>query len=166
MRVGLAGAWTVSDDVCDGLDAQHRVLGPVTGPGSLSETGSPTNPKIKLIGTNAVLKQRFWYAYGLGGCLDRLRRCLRRCGCPAQGPGSCPWLCIPPWNRVPDKLKNKTHRYKRCIETEVLVCVWAWRVPGSPQTMPATVWMPRAGSWELSLALHPSLKQGPWQVEK
>ena len=101
MRVGLAGAWTVSDDACDGLDAQRRVLGAVPGPASLPETASSTNRKIK------------------------------------------------------------THRYKRCIETEALVCVWAWRVPGPSQTMPATVWMPRAGSWELSHALHLCLKQAP-----
>ena len=32
MRVGLAGAWAVSDDACDGLDALCRVLGAVPGP--------------------------------------------------------------------------------------------------------------------------------------
>ena len=52
--------------------------------------------EINLIGTNALLIQRRWYACGLGGCLDRLRRCLRRSGCPAQGPGSCSWPCFLP----------------------------------------------------------------------
>ena len=97
MRVGLAGAWTVSDDASDGLDAPRRVLGAaVPGLASLSETGSLTNRKIKLIGTNAVLKQRRLYACGLGWSLDRLRRCLRRSGRPAQGPGSCPGPGISP----------------------------------------------------------------------
>ena len=67
MRVGLAGDWTVSDDAGDGLDAPRRVLGAVLGLASLPETGSLTNRKIKLIGTNAVLIQRCWYACGLGG---------------------------------------------------------------------------------------------------
>ena len=67
MRVGVAGVWTVSDDASDGLDAPRRVLGAVPGLASLPETASPTNRKIKLIGTNAVLKQRCWYACGLGG---------------------------------------------------------------------------------------------------
>ena len=106
MRVGLAGAWTVSDDACDGLDAPRRVLGAVPGPASLPETASSTNRKIKLIGTNAVLIQRCWYACGLGGRLDRLRRCLRRPGCPAKGPGRCLGPCIPPSNRLLDKSKN------------------------------------------------------------
>ena len=43
MRVGLAGAWTVSDDACDGLDAPRRVLGAVPGPASFPEAGSLTN---------------------------------------------------------------------------------------------------------------------------
>ena len=74
MCVGLAGVWTVSEDACDGLDAPRRVLGAVPGPASVPEAGSLTNQEIKLIGTNALLKQRRWYACGLGGCLDRLRR--------------------------------------------------------------------------------------------
>ena len=68
MRVGLEGAWTVSDDVCDGLDAPRGVLGAVPGLASLPENGSSTNRKIKLIGTNAVLIQRCWHArVGLEG---------------------------------------------------------------------------------------------------
>ena len=96
MRVGLAGDWTVSDDAIDGLDAPRRVMGAVRGLASLPETGSLKNRKIKLIGTNAVLKQRCLYACGLGWSLDRLRRCLRRSGRPAQGPGSCPGPGISP----------------------------------------------------------------------
>ena len=96
MRVGLAGAWTVSDDARDGLDAPRRVLGAVPGLASFAEAGSLTNRKIKLIGTNALLIQRRWYACGLGGCLDRLRRCLRRSGHPAQGPGRRPGPGITP----------------------------------------------------------------------
>ena len=106
MHVALAGAWTVSDDAWDGLDAPRRVLGAVPGPASLPETHSK------------------------------------------------------------NKSQNKTHRYKRCIDTEALACVWAWRVPGPSQTMPATVWMPRAGSWELFRARRPSLKHTPRQIEK
>ena len=67
MRVGLAGGWTVSDDAFDGLDAPRRVLGAVPGPASVPEAGSLTNRKIKLIGTNALLIHRCWYACGLGG---------------------------------------------------------------------------------------------------
>ena len=67
MRVGLAGVWTVSDDACDGVVAPRRVLGAVRAQASLPETGSPTNRKIKLIGTNAVLKARCWCGCGLGG---------------------------------------------------------------------------------------------------
>ena len=73
MRVGLEGAWIVSNDACDGLDAPRGVPGAVLGPASFPETGSSTYRKIKLIGTNAVLIQRRWYACGLGGCPDRLR---------------------------------------------------------------------------------------------
>ena len=90
MRVGLVGPSTVSDHACDGVDAPRRVLGAVPALASLPETGSPTSRKIKLIGTKAVLKARCWCACGVGGSQDRLRRCLRRCGSPAQGPGSCP----------------------------------------------------------------------------
>ena len=74
MRVGLAGAWTVPDDACDGLNAPRRVLGAVPGPASLPETASSTSRKIKLIGTDAVLKQRCWHACGFGGGLLRVAR--------------------------------------------------------------------------------------------
>ena len=42
--------------------------------------------------------------------------------------------------------------------------VGPWTV--SDGTMPETVWMPRAGSWELSWPLHLALNQGPRQIEK
>ncbi len=42
MRVGLAGAWIVSNDACNGLDAPRGVLGAVPGLASLPEAGSPT----------------------------------------------------------------------------------------------------------------------------
>ncbi len=42
MRVGLVGAWTVSDDAWVGLDAPRRVLEAAPGPASIPEAGSLT----------------------------------------------------------------------------------------------------------------------------